>query len=194
MTEKILDTLLESNKRFYSGKSKHPNSDQTTRNKLLARQTPLAVVISCSDSRAPVELLFDVGIGDLFVIRSAGHILTESEMASIEYAIEHLGTKLIIVMGHSCCGAVTSALNHSKEEHLSSNMSLLIKRIQPAIDKAKRQNISGDKMLDVCIDNNIYETIDYIKQDETLTRLIVKMKVDIVPMKYDIETGEVKQI
>lgn len=194
MTEKILKTLLDGNKRFYSGNSIHPNNSQEIRKKLLQKQTPMAVVISCSDSRAPVELLFDVGIGDLFVIRSAGHILTESEMASLEYAIEHLKTKLIIVMGHSCCGAVTSALQYNKEEHLSSNMSLLIDRIKPAIDKAKTITNNGNDLLETCIDNNVYETIDYIKQDETLAKLIAELNIHIVPMKYDIETGEVTRI
>ena len=192
MSNEILKNLLEGNKRYYSGKSVHPNNNQETRNKLIKKQTPVAIVVSCSDSRAPVEVLFDVGIGDLFVIRSAGHVLTESEMASIEYGIEHLNVKLLIVMGHSSCGAVTSALNH-KDEKLSPNMSLLINRIKPAIEKAKK-NGGDENLLEKSINCHVHETINYIKQDKEISKLIDELKVDVVAAKYNIENGKVEKI
>jgi len=104
------DRLAQGNARYVAGKAKHPRQDAATRKHLTSGQQPFATVLSCSDSRVPPELVFDQGIGDLFVVRVAGNIGGEDDLGSIEYAVEHLHTSLIVVMGHEKCGAVTAAL------------------------------------------------------------------------------------
>lgn len=104
--QKVWEALLAGNKRFVHELSERPNTDSKRRYGLRSGQDPRVVVLSCSDSRAPVELVFDIGLGDAFVIRTAGHIVDTSVLASLEYAIENLGVNLVVVMGHQSCGAI----------------------------------------------------------------------------------------
>jgi carbonic anhydrase len=105
-----LARLANGNARFVAGTPAHPDADAHTRDALVAGQHPFAVVLSCSDSRVPPEVVFDQGLGDLFVVRVAGNVLEPAVLASIEYAVEHLDARLIVVMGHESCGAVKAAL------------------------------------------------------------------------------------
>lgn len=104
--QEVWDALKEGNKRFVEHRAERPHTDQTRRLSLVEGQDPRVVVLSCSDSRAPVELVFDLGLGDAFVIRTAGHIVDHAVLASLEFAIENLGCSLIVVMGHQSCGAI----------------------------------------------------------------------------------------
>ena len=134
-TQDILEYLKSGNKRFSQGKSIHPNSDVKTRKDLIEGQKPIAVVLSCSDSRVPVEMIFDVGLGELFVIRSAGHVLSEETLGSVDYAINCLGVRHIIIMGHENCGAVTSAMKSIKDANYGNykNAQILLNHIKPTI-------------------------------------------------------------
>jgi carbonic anhydrase len=126
--------MIEGNKRYVAGKASHKNQDSTRRMDVTGGQHPFAVVISCSDSRVPPEIIFDQGIGDLFVIRLAGNIVDDAALGSIEYAIEHLGTKYIMVMGHESCGAVKATVQGGEAPgHIGS----IVKAIQPAIDSVR---------------------------------------------------------
>ncbi len=137
-----LHQLMEGNVRFVAGQMSHPHQDPERRKSLADSQRPVAVVVACSDSRVAPEFVFDQGLGDLFVVRSAGNLVDSVGLGSIEYAVEHLGVELIVVMGHEKCGAVTAAVtpgsysvsiqvladqirNHLKSAHLSSNSAVL---------------------------------------------------------------------
>ena len=141
--QKELQKLIDGNNRFITKNSIHPNISEETRISLVKKQTPFATVITCSDSRVPPEIIFDVGLGDIFVIRTAGHILTNAGLATLEYAIHHLHTKLILVMGHTHCGAVKSAVKDCenckdyKDHNNHSNLQELVSRITPLVEKAK---------------------------------------------------------
>lgn len=114
--KEALATLKEGNKRFAAGEVKHDHAGKGWRNGLLSGQHPFAIIVSCSDSRVPTELVFDQGFGDLFVIRNAGNVIATDVLASIEYGIAHLGCNLVLVMGHEGCGAVTAALMTKEEQ------------------------------------------------------------------------------
>jgi carbonic anhydrase len=126
-----LDWLMDGNARFAEGRPRHDFASQKRRMMLVEGQHPFGVVVGCSDSRVPPELIFDFGLGDLFVIRVAGNVVHADETASIEYAIEHLDVKLVLVLGHEGCGAVTAALGMAKGE--VHELEGLLDRIRPAL-------------------------------------------------------------
>jgi carbonic anhydrase len=129
-----LARLKEGNQRFVSGQSRHAHESASLRHQLVSGQHPFATVLGCSDSRVPVELIFDQGIGDLFVIRVAGNVITDDVLGSIEYARIHLNSQLLVILGHEGCGAVTAALEARK--HASSDphgVQTIVKLINPAI-------------------------------------------------------------
>ena len=126
-----IELLKAGNARFVSGALTQKDDYTELREQLSEGQHPFAVVLCCSDSRVAPEIIFDQKLGDLFVIRNAGNIVDEHVLGSIEYAVEHLGTSLVVVMGHSCCGAVTAA-HHT--EVLPDNIMAIVKRIKPSID------------------------------------------------------------
>ena len=130
-SEKALDLLKSGNARFISGAMTPKDDYAILREKLSAGQHPFAVVLCCSDSRVAPEIIFDQKLGDLFVIRNAGNVVDKHVLGSIEYAVEHLGTSLVVVMGHSCCGAVTAT---RLGEVLPDNIMALAKHIKPSID------------------------------------------------------------
>ncbi len=128
--EEALALLKEGNERFVTGQLKPKNLSAEDRQRLLEGQHPYAVILCCSDSRVAPELLFDSGLGELFVIRNAGNVVDEAVLGSIEYATEHLGTPLVVVLGHTCCGAVTATCEGGE---LPGNIQALAKRIRPSI-------------------------------------------------------------
>lgn len=143
-TRGIIDALKEGNKRFVDGKALNPRDDKAARDNVVSGQAPVATVLACSDSRAPVELLFDCGIGDLFIIRTAGHVLSESTLASLEYGAEHLKTPLVIVMGHQKCGAVNATYDTNDTSGCSKPMAALINQIKPAVAEGKKAGGNRD--------------------------------------------------
>lgn len=135
-----LKKLIDGNHRFSTHHMKHPDETVARRVNLAHHgQHPFAIVLSCSDSRLPPEIIFDAGLGDLFVVRVAGNIADDAVIASIEYAAEHLGAKLLIVMGHENCGAIHAAITHQNEGHLPT----LVTAIQPAVEQVQRNQRSG---------------------------------------------------
>ena len=190
-----LTKLIEGNKRFAQGKSIHPNRSEELRSTLLDGQNPYAVVISCSDSRVPVEIIFDVGLGDIFVIRTAGHVLSNETMGSLEYAVKELGVKFVMIMGHDNCGAVKSAMTAYKAgeyDELSPNLKALLNHIYPVFEKMK---ISGKTSLDDAISLNIkYQVEDLLKKDAYLAKKAEENKIMIVGAKYSLDTGLVEMV
>lgn len=149
-------------------------------------QVPFAVVVCCSDSRVGPELLFDAGLGDLFVTRLAGAIVDDAAIGSIEYAVEHLGAKLIVVVGHKRCGAVDAAV---KGGNAPGKIGTLIDAIKPAVDKVKSK---PGNLLDNAVAENVRGTVDKIKTDSSIIQEHVKAgKVKVVGAVYDLDSGRV---
>lgn len=190
-----LRKLIEGNKRFAQGKSLHPNRSEELRSALLDGQNPYAVVISCSDSRVPVEIIFDVGLGDIFVIRTAGHVLSNETMGSLEYAVHDLGVKFVMIMGHDNCSAVKSAMkayNAGEYSELSPNLQALLNHIYPVFEKMEK---SGQTSLDDAVKLNIqYQVEDLLKKDAYLAQQVKENKIMIAGAKYSLDTGLVEII
>ncbi len=187
--EKALKKLLQGNKRFVAANARHPNQGIKRRKKATRGQKPFAVIVGCSDSRVPPEIIFDRGLGDLFIIRLAGNIVDDCALGSIEYAVDHLGTDLVVVLGHGKCGAITTAVNgETPHGHIGS----IVKAILPAVKKAKQE--SGD-VLENAIRTNVRFVVDRIKSSKPIIAKKVKAKkLHIIGAYYDIETGEVSII
>lgn len=178
--------LKKGNYRFYSYTSKHPHQDKVRRAKLIAAQKPFAVIVTCSDSRIVPELIFDQGLGDLFVIRNAGNDLDEHVLGSVDYAITHLGVNLVIVLGHESCGAVAAAMEGKTG---NPEIDSLIDSIQPAIDLAKKENKC--KLNDI-VKIHAVQDAQEILNDKNLSAYFKKHDVKIVPAYYSIQSGEVE--
>ena len=180
-SDNVIRELKNGNRRFVENKL--INTDYKKQIELTKTgQKPYAVILSCMDSRVPPEIIFDQGIGNIFVIRVAGNIEDENVLGSMEYAVEHSGSKLIVVMGHSHCGAVTGAVEDVK----LGNLTQLLAQIKPAI-KSETKN---QEIIDEAAKNNVIMSIsDILKRSEIIYRFVNNKKVAIVGAFYDIETG-----
>ena len=136
-------TLREGNERFVSGTSSHPNQDSSRRSELVATQNPFCVIFGCSDSRLAAEIIFDLGLGDAFVVRSAGQVIDAAVLGSLEYAIDPLGVPLIVVLGHDSCGAVTATVNAYETGSMPQGFVRdLVERIMPSVLTAQRNGVT----------------------------------------------------
>jgi carbonic anhydrase len=185
--EQVLTELLAGNKRFASGERVSFHQDSARLKEVSTGQKPIAAVISCSDSRVPPEVIFDHGLGDLFVIRTAGHVVDNTTLASLEYAVEHLGVSVVIVLGHERCGAVTATVTGG---HLPGHLTALTERIKPAIGET-----TGNTKPDIekCIgDNSRYVANQLTKAAPVISEFVASGKLKIVAGKYDLDTGLVE--
>lgn len=185
--KEALQKLIDGNKRFVSMKPTHPNQDKNRRDEVKAGQSPFAIVVGCSDSRIPPEILFDQGIGDLFIIRLAGNIVDDTALGSVEYAADHLGTRLVVVLGHAKCGAVTAA---AKGGEAHGHIGSIIQLIAPAIERVKDQ--SGD-----LVDNAIKENARLVAKTiassgPILSKMVEEGRIAVFPVYYSIDTGVVE--
>ncbi|HNT43627.1 MAG TPA: carbonic anhydrase [Syntrophorhabdaceae bacterium] len=184
-----LQTLLDGNKRFAAMEQTHPNQDRTRRDEVKAGQKPFAVIVGCSDSRIPPEILFDQGIGDLFIIRLAGNIVDDTALGSIEYAVDHLGTRLVVVLGHSKCGAVTAT---AKGGEAHGHIGSIAQAILPALENVKGQ--SGDLVDNAIRENAKLVTATIASSKPILEKMVEEGKIGVVPLYYDIDTGLVERL
>ncbi len=182
-----LTKLIEGNKRFVSMALSHPDQSTTQRLRLSTGQKPFAIVLGCSDSRVPPEVVFDQGLGDLFVIRVAGNVVDPVILASIEYAAGHLGSPLIVVLGHERCGAVhATAVGDEPHGHLGS----LVELLQPAVAEAK--SLTGD-VVENAVRINVKRMVTSLRTSKpVLAELVEAGKLKIVGARYDLDTGEVE--
>ena len=184
-----LKRLMDGNKRFVLQLGEHPNQSRARIKEVAQAQHPFAALLSCADSRVPPEILFDEGIGDLFDIRVAGNIVTPEVLGSLEYAVELLGTPLIMVLGHERCGAVTAAV---QGKVLSGHIGSFVKAIKPAISKIEGES---DELVDNAVVANVQYQIEKLKQNSTiLSQQLLDGKLKIVGGRYDLDTGEVTLI
>ncbi len=181
--------LKEGNSRFASGKPQYPHQDATRRTEAARGQEPFATVLACSDSRDPVELIFDRGVGDIFVVRVAGNIAGGSELATIEYGVGHLNTPLLVVMGHTKCGAVTAV---AKGAELHGHLHALAEKIKPAVEKVKTGTPEADELVPKSIQANVWQAIeDVIKESGEVREKLAQGKLSILGAVYDLESGKV---
>ena len=179
--------LKEGNKRFTTFKSEHPDESKARRKEMLEGQHPFVVILSCSDSRVPPEIIFDQGIGDIFEIRNAGNVLDEHVIGSIEYAVMHCGVKLIVIMGHQDCGAIAATLSGVYE---TKYIKSLEDSIQPAVEQCKKQGleVNSDNVVKAHVTQDIEELMT---QDTELVKYMKKHNVKIIPAYYHLDTGVV---
>ena len=190
--EQALALLKDGNARYVAAKMVRPNQSVDRRASLSAGQKPFAIIFSCVDSRVPPELAFDRGLGDLFVIRTAGHVIDRAALGSIQFGVEELHIPLIVVMGHEKCGAVSATIETlEKNAHAAGDIEALVQGIKPAIEKSKNQ--SGDK-LDNAVKANTALTVEALKANTILGDEVKKGKLMIVGTRYDLDTGMVEML
>lgn len=178
-SDEALQMLKDGNKRFVTDASILKNVNQQRRDDLKDGQNPYAVVVSCSDSRVTPTTIFNAGLGEIFDIRLAGNVVDDDALGSIEYAVEHLGTPLVVVIGHQSCGAVTATYNEVvKGEKVTGNMESFVEKITPSVDK--------NGTVDDAIHNNIDSVVKEISQDEAIKALIDSGNVKIIGAYYDL--------
>jgi len=183
-----LQKVTGGNKRFQEGRSIHPRQDPALIKRLSDGQTPFATIVGCSDSRVSGEILFDQGFGDLFVARTAGQVMAEASYATIEYAYLSLGTKLVVVLGHSTCGAVSAAVK--QPEYPPGHIVALINAIKPAAVKAK--TMQGDTLENAVRQNVINQVHELRQLESVLSRAYDKGDLLIVGAVYNLASGRVE--
>lgn len=177
--------LVDGNLRFVSGHVEHPNQSQMRIEEVAQGQHPFAIVVSCSDSRVPPEILFDQGLGDLFVIRTAGEVVTPVELGSIEYAVEHLKTPYLVVLGHKKCGAVDATL---KGGDLPPNIEAIAEQIRPAVEASRF--FKGDP-LDNAVRQNAKTVLAKIQTSSIVAEALHSGALQLRAAYYDLDTGKV---
>ena len=190
--KQALERMVDGNNRFVAGTSKHGHTSGSWIRGLANGQHPFATVLGCSDSRVPVELVFDQGFGDLFVIRVAGNVVSPENLGSIEYAVHHLHTQLIVVMGHESCGAVTSALlPDSVRANEANGIQRLLDDIQPALTDIDPK-LSGPERVHRGVEANVWLSINKLRATPELTTPHEGPAPTILGAVYDVGTGKVR--
>lgn len=188
--QEALQLLKEGNQRYRSGSFLNQDRTDSKRQQLVEKgQKPLAVIVTCSDSRVPPEMIFDQGIGDLFVVRVAGNVLGPLTMGSVEYGVEHLHCPLLVVMGHNHCGAVKAAVEGGEAP---GSIGAIVEKIKPAVQKAQTTGATGADLYKKAEDYNIEAVLADLKHSHIVEELIEKNELQIVGAKYCLETGAVE--
>lgn len=182
-----MQKLKAGNQRFIEMKLEHPDQNKERMKELEKSQHPFVAILSCSDSRVPPEIIFDQGLGDIFEIRNAGNVKDDQVIGSIEYAIVHLGVKLVVVLGHQDCGAVKAALDNTKE---SRYIESLIKEIEPSVKISKG---TGNELVTNVAKNHAKLTANkMVTEDPVLSEYVKSHDVKIIPAFYYLDTGKVE--
>jgi len=196
--DQALQRLKEGNRRFIASTEgdarRYGPPDQRG---AVRQQEPIAIVLGCSDARVPAEMVFDQGVGDLFVIRVAGNIVAPSQIDSVEFAASRFGTRLVVVLGHSQCGAVLATIDEMQRDEAdrSQNLRSIVDRVRPAIEALAAQS-SGDRpedLIERAVRANIFASVRQLRQgSEGIRRLIAGGGLEIVGAEYSLETGLVE--
>lgn len=191
--DEAIQRLLEGNRRYMNAKRFHPNESLETRARLATGQAPFAAILGCADSRVPPEIIFDHGLGDLFVVRVAGNIVEDAGSGSFEYAVEHLGTPLIVVLAHERCGAVKAAVETLEAGgEAPGHIAELVRKLKPAVEKTKTQ--PGDKMENAVRENAKKMAAELAGLEPILKEKVDQGKLKVVAMRYDLDTGAVEPL
>ena len=185
-----MENLLAGNQRFVRGE-RAPGAFDLRREKLVTGQKPLAIVLGCSDSRVSPATLFDQNLGEIFVVRTVGQVLGPTVIASLEYAVDHLQSPMLMILGHEKCGAVTAAIAH--EGQAPGNIGRLLGKIQPAIDRARQLNTTPEDMVERVTDLHLEELAREVLQiSEIITKAVAEGRLRLVTAKYQISSGQVQ--
>jgi len=190
-----LQQLIDGNQRFVSGAASPAHQrDQARRAELVADQKPFAIILGCSDSRVPAEMVFDQGLGDLFVIRVAGNVVAPSQVGSVEFAAEWFDTRLVVVLGHTCCGAVSATLDEltGQSTHPSRNLRSIVDRVRPAVEPLLETELVHNPTLLAAraVRANIRASVGHLRHgSEVLEKLILEDRLLVVGAEYSLETG-----
>lgn len=189
--EQALQRLLEGNQRYATEQAEHPHVSMGRRAELATGQHPFAIILCCSDSRVGPELIFDQGLGDLFVVRTAGHVIDDAVMGSLEYACEELSVPLVMVLGHSHCGAVHATFESvEKFQPAPDLIRTIVEEVRPAVEKVRGQ--SGDH-IDLAVRAHVELTVNRIRKLPYLANMLLeKGRPKVVGARYDIVTGWVE--
>jgi carbonic anhydrase len=189
--DQALQRLIGGNERFTGGRATHAGQDAQRRMDLEAGQSPFATIVGCSDSRVPPELVFDLGLGDLFVVRVAGNVIDTDVAGSVQYAVHHLHTPLVVVLGHQQCGAVMTALApRSEREKEPPEVQTLVNRIEPAL-KGIDANLHGDQRLAASVEANARHSMKALAALPDLAPVVGDRRLRILAAVYDLPTGRV---
>jgi carbonic anhydrase len=188
--QEALERLIDGNRRFSTASSSHTYLQEAQRTGLVEAQHPFATLFGCSDSRVPVELVFDQGFGDLFVIRNAGHIVGESVLGSMEFAVAQLGCPLIVVLGHSGCGAVTAAIKSWQgHERPTGHIGSIVRAIEPVIDSVDTTNVND------VMRAHVVDSVQRINDSsELIAQRVQSGKLWLVAAEYDLATGAFNEL
>ncbi|MGQ0613125.1 MAG: carbonic anhydrase [Planctomycetaceae bacterium] len=192
-----LQRLQEGNRRFVSEvRNAHALTRQARREEVAAGQAPFAIILGCSDSRVPAEIVFDQGLGDLFVIRVAGNIVASSQVGSVEFAAERFSTRLVVVLGHSQCGAIQATLEELQQttEHQSRNLRSIVDRIRPSVEGLLATELRHDPeaLVAQAVRANIRVSANHLRHGSgILEQLIQSSGLLVVGAEYSLETGVV---
>ncbi len=196
--QEALQRLQQGNQRFASGTSERVTRLSHAQRVAMAKeQAPFAIILGCSDSRVPTEIVFDQGLGDLFVIRVAGNIVAPSQVGSVEFAAQQFGTRLIVVLGHSQCGAVQATLEELRQpaDNNARNPHSIVTRIRPAVEGLleSQQNRSDDELMEQAIQANVSASVNQLRHgSELVEQLIQDEGLLVVGAEYSVETGVVE--
>ncbi|HEY9867968.1 MAG TPA: carbonic anhydrase [Candidatus Obscuribacterales bacterium] len=190
--EESLEKLKEGNNRYLQGIQKYPKIDPVRRLKTAVEgQKPIATILGCSDARVPVEVAFDKAFGDLFIVRVAGNVCQMAELASIEYGVNYLKTPLVVVLGHTKCGAVHAAASGGQ---LVGSLPKLIEEIRPAVEAARKKKpaLSGEALAEAAIEENVWKSIeDLLKGSPSIRAAVKENKVLVVGAIRDLKSGKI---
>ncbi len=190
--DQALELLKQGNQRYCTGRPLHPNQSSARRAEIMKGSKPWAVVWGCIDSRVPPEIIFDCGLGDLYVVRTAGQVADNAALAGLELAIED-GAKLVVILGHQDCKAVRAAIEAvDKSKYREGHINTLLKAIKPAVEKTREQ--VGDWLDNAVRENICMETQQLSAVSETLKKAIAQGKVKMVGARYSLVTGQVEII
>ncbi|MEU9865855.1 carbonic anhydrase [Streptomyces sp. NPDC047971] len=188
-----LDALLTGNRRFVGGTQDHPNQDAARRAELAPGQEPFAVILGCSDSRLAAEIIFDQGLGDLFVVRTAGHVLGAEVLGSVEYATSVLGCRLVVVLGHDSCGAVAAARASVEDGTPAPGFVRdVVERVTPSVLAARAAGLTEDSDI---IDTHIRHTADLLmERSRVLAAQVASGEVAVVGLGYQLADGNARLV
>lgn len=193
--QEALQRLKDGNARFVADRSSPDTIDSKHRHALIEGQEPFAVVLGCSDSRVPVEIVFDQGFGDLFVIRVAGNIVAPSQIGSVEFAVQQLGTPLVVVLGHSRCGAIKATLDalRAPEPQGSRNLLSIVERVRPAVEGLMDADLPPERLMQQAVRANVRAAANQLRHSSAVLEPLVQSgKVQVVGAEYALETGKVE--
>jgi carbonic anhydrase len=186
--------MIAGNRRFVTGAPAHPRQDIDHREDLAAGQKPFAALFGCADSRLSAEIIFDVGLGDLFVVRNAGQVIGETILGSLEYSVEVLGVPLILVLGHDECGAIRATINHTEGKQAAAGkfINVLVKQIEPTVLEANSQ---GKFDIDEVTELHVQDTIkEMLSQSKLISDKIAAGQLAVVGANYKLTLGEIHPI